>query len=66
MSLGKRFALIFAAFFIAMVISIQFLYIMAKTTGKDKAAGRQRMLIHKYAKEYFRALAGIAAIIDPP
>ncbi len=65
MSLGKRFALIFAAFFIAIVISIQFLYIMAKTTGKGKATGRQRMLIQKYAKKYLRALAGITAITDP-
>ena len=64
MSLGKRFALIFAAFFIAIVISIQFLYILAKTTEKDKAAGRQRMLIRKYAKEYLKALAGITAITD--
>ena len=62
MSLGKRFALIFAAFFIAIVISIQFLYIMAKTTKKDKAAGRQRVLVQKYAKEYLIALAGITSI----
>jgi hypothetical protein len=65
MSLGKRFALIFAAFFIAIVICIQFLYIMAKTTEKDKVARRQRMLIQKYAKEYLRALAGITANTDP-
>ncbi len=65
MPLGKRFALIFVAFFMAVVIGIQFLYIMAKTTEKDKTAGRQRMLVQKYAKEYLRALAGITFISDP-
>jgi hypothetical protein len=65
MPLYKRFALIFVAFLIAIVISIQFLYLMAKTTEKDKAAGRQRMLIQKYAKEYLRSLAGITSISCP-
>jgi hypothetical protein len=65
MPLAKRFALIFVAFFMAVVIGIQFLYIMAKTTEKDKTAGRQRMLVQKYAKEYLRALAGITSISDP-
>ena len=65
MPLYKRFALIFVAFLIAIVLSIQFLYLMAKTTEKDKAAGRQRMLIHKYAKEYLRSLAGITSISCP-
>ena len=65
MPLYKRFALIFVAFLIALVITIQFLYLMAKTTEKDKAARRQRMLIQKYAKEYLRSLAGIASISCP-
>ena len=65
MPLYKRFALIFVAFLIAIVLSIQFLYLMAKTTEKDKAAGRQRMLIQKHAREYIRSLTGIASISCP-
>ncbi len=62
MSLSKKFTLIFVVFFIFITIAIGTLcyYVMTKTMEKDKAvinlAGRQRMLIEKYAKEHLLGL----------
>ncbi len=62
MSLSRKFTLMFVVFFIFITIVIGTLcyYVMTKTMEKDKAvinlAGRQRMLIEKYAKEYLQGL----------
>ncbi len=60
MSLSKQFALVFAAFFVTVAIGTFFFYEMTMTLEKDKTvinlAGRQRMLIQKYAKEQMQSL----------
>ncbi|MCP4267486.1 MAG: DUF3365 domain-containing protein [Candidatus Brocadiaceae bacterium] len=60
MPLSKRFALVLVVLFIIVAIGICFTYGITKTLEKDKKviniAGRQRMLIQKYAREKMRDL----------
>lgn len=60
MTIGKKFVIVFAVFFVTVASGVFFFYRMTISQEKDKhiinLAGRQRMLTQKYFKEFINEL----------